>query len=87
MFSTGRGTALGNAIMPTIKITANRETYQNMSDDIDFDASGAIFDGVSIDQLGDDLLKLVVDTASGRFTNAEILGYNETSTMRACNFV
>ena len=87
VFSTGRGTALGNAIMPTIKITANRETYQNMSDDIDFDASGAIFDGVSIDQLGDDLLKLVVDTASGRFTNAEILGYNETSTMRACNFV
>lgn len=87
VFSTGRGTALGNAIMPTIKITANRETYQNMSDDIDFDASGAIFDGVSIDQLGDELLKLVVETASGKFTNAEILGYNETSTMRACNFV
>ena len=41
----------------------------------------------TIDQLAGDLHALLVDTASGRETKAELLGYTETAVMRACNYV
>lgn len=42
IFSTGRGTPIGNPVMPVIKVTGNCETYARMPVNIDFDASGAV---------------------------------------------
>ena len=58
-----------------------------MEDNIDFDASPALTGEKTIDQLAGDLHALLVDTASGRETKAELLGYTETAVMRACNYV
>ena len=70
VFSTGRGTPTGNPIAPVIKITGNRITFANMEDNIDVDASPIIYGG-DLDQMGDELLQLVADVASGKQTKAE----------------
>ena len=86
VFSTGRGTPTGNPIAPVIKITGNRITFAKMEDNIDVDASPRIYGG-NLQEMGDDLLKLVSEVASGRQTKAESLGYTEMSIARVCNFV
>lgn len=86
VFSTGRGTPTGNPIAPVIKITGNRITFANMEDNIDVDASPIIYGG-DLKAMGDDLLRLVAEVASGRQTKAEALGYTEMSVARVCNFV
>ena len=86
VFSTGRGSPTGNPLAPVIKITGNRITFANMEDNIDVDASPIIYGG-DLKQLGDDLLKLVADVASGKQTKAESLGFTEMAIARVCNFV
>lgn len=87
VFSTGRGTPTGNPIVPVIKITGNRETYNRMKDNIDVDCSGFIFGEQTLDELGEILLKEVQEVASGKLTKAEQLGYMEIAIMRAANYV
>jgi altronate dehydratase large subunit len=87
VFTTGRGSPMGNPIAPVIKITGNKGTFESMGDNIDFDASDLIYGPKTMETLTDDLLKLVVDTANGRLTKAESLGINEISVMRVHNFV
>lgn len=36
---TGRGSVVGSAVGPCVKITGNHDTYRNMSEDMEFDAS------------------------------------------------
>lgn len=39
IFTTGRGTPTGNAIVPVMKVTANERTYNHMEDNMDYDLS------------------------------------------------
>ncbi|MBE5057353.1 UxaA family hydrolase, partial [Pseudoflavonifractor sp. DSM 107456] len=80
------GTPTGNPIAPVIKITGNRITFANMEDNIDVDASPIIYGG-DLTQMGDELLQLVADVASGKQTKAESLGYMEMAIARVCNYV
>ena len=86
VFSTRRGTPTGNPIAPVIKITGNRITFANMEDNIDVDASPLIYGG-DLGEMGDALLKLVAEVASGKQTKAESLGFTEMAIARVCNFV
>ncbi|MDR3767241.1 MAG: UxaA family hydrolase [Butyricicoccus sp.] len=86
VFSTGRGSPTGNPIAPVIKITGNRITFANMEDNIDVDASPIIYGG-DLKELGDDMLKFMVDVANGKQTKAESLGFTEMAIARVCNFV
>lgn len=86
VFSSGRGTPTGNPIAPVIKITGNRITYANMIDNIDVDASPLIYGG-DLKKMGDELLELVAEVASGKQTKAESLGYIEMAIARVCNYV
>ena len=86
LFTSGRGTPTGNPIAPVIKISGNRITYENMEDNIDVDASHVIYGPESLEELGEMILKEVIDVASGKLVKAEILGFIETSVMRICNY-
>lgn len=87
VFTTGLGTPTGNPIAPVLKITGNRTTYETMRDDIDFDASPIIHGTELMTDLAEKLMEMVIQTADGRRTKAETLGYGEIAVMRACNYV
>lgn len=77
LFTTGRGSVVGSAISPVIKICANPETYEKLSADMDVDA-GRILDGrASLDTVGAEIFDRVVATASGERTCSESLGHQE----------
>lgn len=86
VFSSGRGTPVGNPIMPVIKVTGNSQTYAKMPCNIDFDASPVIFGTKTMEELGEELFDMAEETINGKFTKAEILGMNEIAIARYCNF-
>ena len=75
LFTTGRGTPLGFPA-PTLKIASNSGLAQRKPGWIDFDA-GQVLAGVSMDDASDALMDLVVETASGQPTKAELNGERE----------
>ena len=77
VFSTGRGTPTGNPIAPVIKITGNSETYEKMKDNIDINAGRMITDGVSLQDMGQEVYDCILRTANGELTKAEALGHRE----------
>lgn len=87
IFTTGRGTPTGNPIAPVIKITANKETYEIMKDNLDFDASGVIYGKGTIEEVGAELYEEMIDYSNGKLTKSEILGYGELAIQRGANFV
>lgn len=77
LFSTGRGSVVGSALAPVIKVCANPETYRRLQDDMDVDA-GRILEGrASLDDVGREIHDLVLRVANGEQTRSEALGHQE----------
>ena len=76
-FPTGQGNVVGNPIIPVIKISANPRTLRTMSEHIDLDVTGILRRDMTIDQAGDALIEMIMRTANGRNTAAEVLGHRE----------
>ncbi len=76
-FTTGRGSVLGNAIAPVVKIATNTAMYRRMSDDMDINA-GEVLDGASdLPKMGQHIFEQVLAAASGQWTRAEENGHRE----------
>src|SRR6266404_2823763 len=65
VFTTGRGTTIGNAIAPVIKLASNSGVYERMSRDLDLSAGGVIDGTETIDQVGARVFEHVRQVASG----------------------
>jgi altronate hydrolase len=77
LFTTGRGSVVGSVVSPVVKVCANPETYRRMSDDMDVDAGRILLGEASLDDVGEEIFRLVVGTASGLPTQSEALGHQE----------
>ncbi|WP_226622887.1 UxaA family hydrolase [Alloyangia pacifica] len=77
LFVTGRGSVVGSAISPVIKICANPQTYRNLAEDMDVNAGDIIEGKRSIEEVGREIRDLVVAVAGGALTKSEALGHRE----------
>lgn len=87
VFTTGQGTPTGNAVAPVMKITANKATNITMKDNIDFNATAAIYGPETLEELRDKLIDEIIDICNGKKVKAEVLGYFETAIARVCNYM
>ena len=71
VFTTGRGTTIGNAIAPVIKLASNSPIFQRMSNDLDLSAGGVIDGTETIDEVGKRVFDRVVEVATGDQAKAE----------------
>ena len=76
-FTTGRGSVCGYKPVPTIKLASNTEMYRSLIDDMDVNC-GSITDGkATIEEMGKEIFHLILETASGKKTRSELLGFGD----------
>ena len=87
IFTTGRGTPTGNAIVPVLKVTANARTFQMMDDNMDVDLSAIVSGEKTYKEMGRELLGTIEDVCNGRLTKAEAYGFSDIAVDHVCRFV
>ncbi|CAN5901868.1 altronate dehydratase family protein [soil metagenome] len=75
-FTTGRGSAFGFKPAPSIKIATNSTLYANQEPDMDINA-GKVLDGVTLDELGQEIFERILEVASGDRTKSELAGVGQ----------
>ncbi len=78
LFSTGRGAPQGFPVVPVIKICGNPVTYDRMSKDMDINAGLIVNGEKSIEQVGEEVLEMLVRVASGELTKGESIKYTRS---------
>jgi len=82
VFTSGRGTPTGNAVVPTIKVSTNTPMFKSIPDLIDLNA-GSIADGTELlSDVGVRIFKEIIDVANGKLTKAEIGRHQEFALSR-----
>jgi galactarate dehydratase len=66
VFTTGRGTPYGLAMVPVIKVSSRSALADRWSDLIDLDAGRIATGEMTIQQVGEQIFRLILDVASGR---------------------
>ena len=77
LFVTGRGSVIGSAVAPLIKVTGNSITYNRMRDDMDFNAGRILSGEITLAAAAEELAELVQAVASGQLSKPEALGHRE----------
>jgi altronate hydrolase len=77
LFTTGRGSVVGSAISPVIKVCANPDTYERLSEDMDVNAGRIMTGEASLDEVGAEIVDLIRDVANGEPSCSEELGHQE----------
>ena len=74
-FTTGRGSVYGCKPAPSLKIATNTPMYERMEDDMDVNC-GEILDGsLGVEEAGERIFRLMLDTASGTPSKSEKHGF------------
>jgi altronate hydrolase len=76
-FTTGRGSVFGCKPAPSLKLATNTPLFERMGDDMDIDCGPIADGGATIQEMGQRIFKLVLDTASGKKSKSEELGFGE----------
>ena len=80
-FVTGNGSITNFPFVPTIKIVTTTGRYEMLTQDMDVNA-GAYLDGTPMEVLGESMLDLTVDVASGERSVGEKAGHSQVSLWR-----
>ena len=89
VFTTGRGNPIGNPLAPVMKVTANKDLFIHMNDNLDMDFSAVLDGDKTMENMGQEVLEEILQVASGKMTKTEIygFGYSETVMSRMCNYI
>jgi len=66
VFTTGRGTPYGLAMVPVIKVASRSALADRWSDLIDIDAGTIATGAATIEDVGTQIFQMILDVASGR---------------------
>ncbi|MFS1526027.1 UxaA family hydrolase [Microbulbifer sp. 2304DJ12-6] len=77
LFTTGRGSVVGSAISPVIKVCSNPETFAQLSDDMDINAGKIILGEASLDEVGEEIYQKTIAVSQGQASLSETLGHQE----------
>ncbi|MGY8526663.1 UxaA family hydrolase [Paracidovorax citrulli] len=76
-FTTGRGSMFGAKPVPSLKLATNSPMYRRLEEDMDLNC-GVILDGEkTIEEVGEDIFRLMLRTASGNRSKSELLGLGD----------
>ena len=78
VFTTGRGSAYGCAPAPSLKLATNTALWTRQEEDIDLNCGTIVDGGATVNEIGERLFALMLDTASGRKTKSELHGYGQS---------
>jgi altronate hydrolase len=74
-FTTGRGSVYGCKPSPSLKLATNTAMYERMEDDMDINC-GQILDGsLTVQEAGEKIFQMILDTASGTPSKSERHGF------------
>lgn len=76
-FTTGRGSAYGCAPSPSLKLATNSTLWQRQEEDMDVNCGEIIEGKATVEEMGQRIFQLVLETASGRRTKSEQHGYGQ----------
>jgi altronate hydrolase len=76
-FTTGRGSAYGCKPAPSIKLATNNFLFQKQYEDMDINCGEIISGESSIEDKGQEILKKIISTASGKKSKSEVHQYGE----------
>jgi altronate hydrolase len=77
LFVTGRGSVVGSALAPVIKIAANPHMYRRLAGDMDVNAGRVLEGEATLEQVGQEIFDRVIGLASGEVSASEALGHQE----------
>lgn len=78
VFTTGRGSAYGCAPSPSLKLSTNTPLWVRQEEDIDLNCGDIADGGATIDDTGERLFALMLETASGTKSKSERHGYGQS---------
>jgi altronate hydrolase len=76
-FTTGRGSVFGAKPVPSLKLASNDRLAEHMDEDIDLSAGGIAEGRQTTEEVGEKLFDLMLETASGRMSASEQLGFGD----------
>lgn len=78
VFTTGRGSTIGNAIAPVIKLASNDDVFQRMSGDLDLSAGSILEGSATIAEVGQRVFEHICRVAGGELqAKAEVHKHRE----------
>jgi altronate dehydratase large subunit len=77
LFVTGRGSVVGSALAPVIKIAANPHMYARLAEDMDVNAGRVLTGEATLEDVGQEIFDRVLALGNGARTKSEDLGHQE----------
>ena len=77
IFVTGRGSVVGSAISPVLKVCANPDTFDKMAEDMDVNAGRILSENDTLESVGQEIFNKLVGLGQGQRTASEKLGHRE----------
>jgi altronate dehydratase large subunit len=77
VFTTGRGSPMGSAISPVIKVATNSGMFASMQDDMDLNAGAVTTENMTISEMGKQIFNKIIAVTRGSKTRSEILQHHE----------
>jgi len=76
-FTTGRGSVYGCKPTPSLKLATNSLMYHRMSEDMDINCGDILDGGKSVQQVGEEIFRRIIEIASGERSQSELHGFGE----------